>query len=382
MKQIFVILLVVQVTIGVSAQKSRVLSVGQMIDQGKYEEAKEAIELAVWNEKTSSWARTYYTRGLLCQTAYEDGFEKRDVKKTSLFPDQLYLAYNSYERAIELDVRKRLQTSISQKYYHLSNDFRRMGQRLFQNGDFEGAFRAFEHAILVNKSSLIHAKVDTSLIYNTAVAAYESHNWDMAIGYLTGLHENGYAPATSIMLHNAFLENGDSTRAEKVLEEGIELYNYEDQAVLYLVNLYVQSSRIDQAQRILEEAIKQRPENYRFLWARGLIYSKIGQPEQAIESLKASLDLAPGEPKLYSQIGVICYNLGIDLTEKAVQITNINDYLPMKNLARERFQEAVLWLEKSYEMDPYNDEVISKLYQLYRQLQLEEREEALKLLME
>ncbi|MFO7671804.1 MAG: tetratricopeptide repeat protein [Bacteroidales bacterium] len=376
------LLLVVQVTMVISAQKSRVLSAGQMIDQGKYEEAKETIELAIWNEKTSSWARTYYTRGLLCQTAHEDGFEKREVKKTSLYPDQLYLAYSSYEQAIELDVRKRLQPSISQKYYHLSNDFRKMGQRLFQNGEFEGAFRAFEHALLVNNSNLIHAKADTSLIYNTALAAYESQNWDMAIGYLTGLHEFGHAPATSILLHNAFLENGDSARAEEVLKEGIEIHHYENQVVLYLVNLYVESGRSDQAQRILEEAIKERPENHRFLWTRGLVYIKMGQPEQAIESLKASLDLAPGESKLYYHIGVIYYNMGIDLTDKSVQITNINEYLEMKNLARDRFREAVTWLEKSFEMDPYNDEAISKLYHLYNQLQLEEKEEALKLLLE
>ena len=101
-------------TLGLSAQKSRVVSAVQMIEQKKYSEAKEAIELAVWNDKTSSWARTYYVRGLLCQTAFEDGFEKREVKKTSLYPDQLYLAYSSYERALELDLRKRLHSTISQ----------------------------------------------------------------------------------------------------------------------------------------------------------------------------------------------------------------------------------------------------------------------------
>ncbi len=288
LKRFLFIVLLVLATLGVSAQKSRVLSVTQMIDQKKYEDAKEAIELAVWNDKTSSWARTYYVRGLLCQTAFEDGFEKREVKKTSLYPDQLYLAYSSYERALELDLRKRLLSSISQKYYRLSNDFRNLGERHFMNGDYEEAFRAFEHAMLVNNSELIPEDIDTSLIYNTALAAYESQNWDKAIAYFGGLHEQGHDPATSLLLYSALMESGDSSRAEEVLMEGLEIYQYENQIVAYVINLYAQSGRDEQALSIVQDAIKRDPENYRFLWARGLVYRRMGEREKAVESFNAS----------------------------------------------------------------------------------------------
>ncbi len=147
MKRVFILLLLALTTLGLSAQKTRVLSVIQMIEQGKYKEGKEAIELAIWNDKTSSWSKTYFVRGLLCQTAYEDGFEKNDAKKTGLYPDQLYLAYSSYERALELDVRQRHRSSISQQYYHLSNDFSKLGQKHFSNQEYDMALRAFEHAL-------------------------------------------------------------------------------------------------------------------------------------------------------------------------------------------------------------------------------------------
>ena len=353
-----------------------------MIGQKNYDEAKEAIELAVWNDKTSSWARTYYVRGILCQTAFEDGFEKREVKKTSLYPDQLYLAYSSYERALELDLRKRLHSSVSQKYYHLSNDFRILGQRHFLNGDYEEAFRAFEHAMLVNNSELIPEYIDTSLIYNTALAAYESQNWDKAIAYFTGLHLQGHDPATSILLYSALIESGDSSRAEEVLWEGLEIYHYENQLVAHVINLYAQSGRDEQALSIIQDAIKEDPGNYRFLWARGLVYRRMGEREKAVESMKAALELAPDESRIYYHIGLIYYNMGIDLTEQAREISNIDLYLDLKARAREHYLRAVFWLEKSYEMDPYGDKIISILYQLYNQLQMEEKEESLRLLME
>ena len=368
--------------LGVSAQKSRVISAIQMIDNQKYEDAKEAIELAIWNDKTSTWARTYYVRGLLCQTAFEDGFEKREVKKTSLYPDQLYLAYSSYERALELDVHKRLQSSISQKYYQLYNDFRKQGERYFLNGDYDKAFRAFEHALLVNSSSLIKAGIDTSLIYNTALAAYESQNWEKTIAYLGGLHENGHAPGTSLLLYNALLESGDTARAEEVLTEGIGIYHYDSQPVLFLVNLYSGSGREEEALKVLDLAIAKVPGNFRFFWAKGLIQARVGESEKAIGSLETAIELAPQESKLYYHIGIIYFNMGVELTDQSLKTASIDSYLEFKGIARGHYEKAVNWLEKSYELDPYDQDVVSKLYVLYNQLHMEEKEKALRPLLD
>lgn len=382
MKRIAFVLVFVLIATSLFAQKSRVLSVLQMIDKGKYSEGKEAIELAVWNEKTSSWARTYYVRGLLCQTAYEDGFEDNDIKKTRLYPDQLYLAYSSYEKAIELDVRKRLQTAISQKYYLLSNDFRKLGQRYFKAKEYEEALRAFEYALLVNNSDLIPAKVDTSLVYNIALAAYESENWDKSTPYLSGLHESGYSAHISLLLYQAHLELGDSARAEEVLFEAVEIFNYDYQVVVYLINLFVKNSQYEQALQILKEAILQHPENHRLLWGEGLIYRRMGEAEKAIVSFKQALEMAPDEPKIYYHIGVVYYNMGIDLTEKSLKLEDAAQYRKMKELARDRYTEAIIWLELSYEMDPYSAKTISRLHQLYFHLQMKEKEELMRMLIE
>jgi tetratricopeptide (TPR) repeat protein len=382
MKRIFILLLLGLTTVGVFSQKSRVLSVIQMIDQGKYDEGKEAIELAVWNDKTSSWPRTYYVRGLLCQTAFEDGFEKSEVKKTGLYPDQLYLSYSSYERSLELDSRKRHKTAISQRYYHLSNDFRKLGKQHFQNQEYDQALRAFEQALLVNKSPLIHAKLDTNLIYNTALAAYESKNWDKAVGYLTGLHESGYAISSSLFLYQAYMELGDSARAEEILFEGLEIYNYDTQVVIYLINLFDRCEKNNKALEVFNQAIKHQPDNYKFYWGQGLIYRKAGELDKAVESFKAALKQAPDESRIYYHIGVIYYNQGIELTEQSLKVAGNAQYKEIKYKARERFKEAVVWLEQSYEMDPYSEETISKLYQLYYQLKMKEKEESMRLLIE
>jgi len=61
-----------------TAQKSKVLAVFQLIETGKYSEAKEEIEEAIADKKTGQWFRTWYARGLLCQTAYQKGIAEKD----------------------------------------------------------------------------------------------------------------------------------------------------------------------------------------------------------------------------------------------------------------------------------------------------------------
>jgi tetratricopeptide (TPR) repeat protein len=358
-------------------QKSRVLAVFQMIDQGKYEEAKEDIELAVWNDKTSRWPRTYYAKGLLCQTAWEEGYKSKDPKKTNVYPDQLYVAYAAYERALDLDSRGRLEIQIAQRYYHLSNSFRQLGKDHFNVKEYDKAFRAFEQALLINNSELVDAPVDTNLVFNTAMAAYESEDWGKAIGYLTGLHDAGFTPGTSLLLYQAHLAQGDTTRAEEVLEEALELHKYESQVVVYLVNLLDNEGRSEEALKLLDEAIAHRPENYKFHWSRGLIQRRHGDKELAIISFTTAHHLAPEEPMICFHLGVIYYNNGIDLRNQAIKIRDIHEYRAVENQVKAQFREAVQWLEKAHDLSPGNEEIVEKLHQLYYQLQMKQGEASL-----
>lgn len=362
-------------TLSLPAQKSRVMAVKQMIDTEKYEEAKEAIELAVWNDKTSRWARTYYTKGLLCQTAYEAGVKKNDSKLTKLYDDQLFVAYESYEKALELDARERLHTVIRQKYYLLSNDFRSLGEKLFTKGEYKEALRAFEQALQIGESELISAKRDTNLIFNAAMAAYESKNWETARMYLSQLHKEAYSTAASLLLSMAALNAGDTLRSEEVLLEGMELYQYDDSLVMYMVNQLVLTERPQKAIELLDSAIQVRSDNHMFYWALGLVYRRMENYDKAITSFLKADELSPDNPTLYYHIGVCYYNMGIDLRETALDIVEKEKYREIREQYLGQFKQAVYWLERSYKLDPQNEETITILYQLYYQLQMKEKQE-------
>jgi len=351
MKHHILIILLLGLTFSVLGQKSKVMAVKQMIDAGKYDEAKEAIELAVLNDRTSRWHRTYYVKGLLCQTAYETGVEKNESKKINLYPDQLFVAYDSYEKALELDVRERMHSQIRQQYYRLANDFRSMGEELYKKKAYKESLRAFEHALLIGESDLISAKNDTNLVYNTAMAAYESQNWETATEYLSSLHEDAHSVTTTLLLAMTLRNAGDTVRSEEVLMEGVELFHYDESVLIFLVNELVRSGRMEPAITYLNKAIEASPENFLFLWARGLVYRRMNDYDKAILSFRKA----------------------------ALRVAENDDYLEIREQYLEKFREAVKWLERSYELDRTNEKTITRLNQLYYQLQMKEEQKSLDL---
>ncbi len=352
-------------------QKSRVYAVIQLIESGKYTEAKEAIELAVWNDKTSRWSRTYYAKGLLCQSAYEKGMEKKDEKLTSLYPDQLIVAYTSYMKALELRPGNRIRSAIAVHFYSLANAFQVQGSGYFTNRQYAKAMEAFEHALLINDSPLIEADIDTSLIFNVALAAYESRNWEKAISYLTGLNDDRYAPETAMLLYTSHLNKGDSLAAETVLKEAISEYERDEDLVVVLVDYLVKAERLEEAVEVLTEARERHPENPLFPWSRGLIYEKLGKNEEAIQSLKLAHEMSPDDPGINYSLGICYYNLGVLREEHARMISDRGEYQLVRDEARQQFLLAVEYLEKTRDLDPDYPDVYSRLSLLQQHLQLE-----------
>lgn len=367
------VLLVLGTAMTLYGQKSRVMAVLHMIDQKNFRDAKEEIELAAWNEKTARWPRTYFAKGLLCQSAYEEGKKNNDDELMNLYPDQLYVAYNAYRRALELDVRGRLENLIAQRFHVLYNHFNEMGIRQFSAGKYSEAFQAFEHALMISQTELVEAPLDTGLVYNTAMAAFESGKWDKAVGYLTGLHESAYRPSVSLYLYQSYQAMGDTAGSEKVLSDAAAIYQYDPQVVMYLINVLVEKDSVGDALEVLEKASMVRPGEHRFPWSRGLIYERKGEYDEALTAFQQALELSPDHPKICYHIGLVHYNKAIDLREQSMQIRENAAYRRMKQRIRAQFTEAHQWFQRAAELDPADREISTKLNQLEYQLRLDSR---------
>ena len=352
----------------VQAQKSKVIAVFHLIETSKYGEAKTAIEEAIKDKRTWGWPRTWYARGLLCQTAYEEGKKENDKKKYELYPDQLEVALESYRKALSYDRSGRMDDQVAPYLVKLANAFLETGENNYKNGKYKEALAAYEHAMDINENPVLTVKKDTNLVYNTALAAYRSQEWDKAAGYLTTLNEYRYSPNVPLLLSHIHLAQEDSVAAVEALQEGAEKYDYHEEVVLELTDVLYQAGRIDEAVNVLDRARVLNPEQYVFPYTTGLVYQKAERYSEAIASYMEAIELAPDEGKIYRHIGTCYYNMGVDIRARARSITNINRYRREKARSTESFESAVTWFEKALGKEPGNREVMEKLSELYKLL--------------
>lgn len=376
-RSVFIISIFFGCSLLLQAQKSKVIAVFQLIETGKYDEAKKAVEEAISDKKTRQWARTWYARGLLCQTAYQKGIAEKDQKKYELYPDQLYVAFNSYEKARSLDKRGKLEEQLAPMYVHLANDFQSLGEKHYLNKQYPESLKAFEQALQVYQSPILPVRINTNLIYNAALAAYESEEWDKAIEYFDKLNKENYSPNVTHLLYTVYIGKGDTTSAEGVLMEGIDRYEDNEDLLLLLVDLLMKTNAAGKAVTILDRASSRNPSKYIFPYTKGLVYQKGDQYSKAIEAYQEAVTVAPGEPKIYSNIGTCYYNIGVEIEKNARTITQNRAYLAEKERSVEAFRTAVKWFEEALGKDPDNQYVITKLYQLYRVLGISDKMENL-----
>ena len=176
------------------------------------------------------------------------------------------------------------------------------------------------------------------------------------------------------------MANGDSLLGEEVLIEGVERYNSDENIVLQLVDLLVTTGRTESAILILDSAAVRMPENYLFPWTLGMVHQSNGMNDVAITNFLKASDLAPGEVRIYYNLGICYYSTGVEINESARHIRNNVEYQAARMQAKASFQDAVSWLEKAYENDPGDQQTISKLYQLYYRLQMTEKQKTMELL--
>jgi tetratricopeptide (TPR) repeat protein len=354
-------------------QKSKLLTVSNLIDASKFGEAKIVVEEMIADRESASWARTWYLRGVLCQTAYQEGVKKNDRNLFELYPNQLYVAHESFEKALSLDKGGRLERQLAPKYVLLANDFQKIGDNDFRAKRFNDALKAFETALKITQSPIISIETDMNLIYNAAVSAYESGDWDKAINHLNKLHRNKFSVNSTHLLFNAKLEKGDTLTAIRIMNEGIARYSNNEDLVLLLTDLHYNRKNINEALKTLDEVISKNPTNYRFLFTKGLVYQKSAKYSDAIDVYSKAHSLEPNDPMVHINIATCYYNIGVEIDVNTRSISNSRIVMEEKAKSTAAFDSAIMWLDRIVEKGVNDPVAISKISDLYRALRASDK---------
>lgn len=374
-----IILLALMLTISASyAQKGKVTSAQSLKDAGKIDEAFAAIEEATdpsnaKAEKSIPWPKTWEVRGEIFQAIGQS--TDQNVKKLS--SDPLTEALNSYKKALELDTKGNNEKSVKIKLTLLTNDLTNQAVNAFQVEDYNKALSSFEQILEINNMPIVKADnpdaVDTVIIFNAGLAAYNGENYKKAIDYYREAAQYGYNGARTYSLISASYQMmKDTTSALEALKEGYAKYPDDNAVLESMIQIYMDLNKTDEALTNLEKAIAQDPTKPRYYFAQGALYEKLGDEQKAIDTYKKTLEVDPEFFNAYYNLGALYYNKGVQQSEVAKEVpANENaKYEAEMKKADDWFAKALPFMEKCHELEAKDKMVLESLKNLYYRLKM------------
>ncbi|MGQ7869944.1 tetratricopeptide repeat protein [Sunxiuqinia sp. sy24] len=354
-KTIFLFVLIISVTTGF-AQKGKVSSAQSYKDGGKLDKAVETIEFTIdpsneKSHKTLDWPKTWEVRGEIFQAVYQS----KDANIKKLSDDPLAEAFRSYKKALDLDDKNRNENSIKIKLTLLVSDFTDQAVKAFTDNNYELALQSFKQILEIQDLPLMvdaenSQAVDTVIIFNAGLAAYNAEKYDEAIKYYEEAAKHDYNGArTYELISSSYIMQQDTVNAVTALQEGFEKYPENSSIMVQLINIYLNSNKVDEAMKYLELAIKNDPENASFHFARGSLYDKINDSEKALEAYKQAIQIKEDFADAYYNLGAIYYNQGVKQIEVAngVPTNQPEKYEEEKNKADVEFKKAIEPMENA-----------------------------------
>jgi tetratricopeptide (TPR) repeat protein len=367
MKKITLLLLAVIISVAATAQKGKVNAAENFIRDGAFDKAKEAIEIAIAHPKTVGYAKTYYVKGLLAQATFDSG----DPKYMEMYPDPLMEAYKNYEKAIELDPKMKNKIIQDNTYARLGNSFLNDAINKFNEKDFKGAMQSFERNVMVSESEMYVGLVDTLVIFNAGLAAYNAEMYEEAIAHFRTCTETGTEDTKPyIFISDSYMKLQDTVKAEETLIEGYNAYPDTLDIILQATQFYLDVDNSEKAFEFVHKAMEMDPQNHILDLVEGSLYMKLEDYEKAIESLKNSLIKKPDQFESNYNIGLSYVSIANEMLNEANMIADNREYEIAKDKAFEVMKEAIPFFLEAEKANPTSIATLEFLREIFLKVKM------------
>jgi tetratricopeptide (TPR) repeat protein len=377
MKKILILLTMVMAFGLVNAQKAKRTSAYNYWNDGKLDKAKEYIDPTINDPATMSDAKTWLYRGNI----YLDIHRSAKPEYKALAPDALQIAYDSYKKATELDVKKEYQAQLMVSMLSISEQLYNSGATLFQASEFSKAAADFEKAISVSQSM---NNIDTMAIYGAALSYEGAKDFAKSASFyeqLVNLKVDNPLIYSSLCTNYSELKQTD--KAEAILEQGRKLYPNDFNLIIAQSNLYLQQNNPPKALSSLTLAREKDPNNKSIIFAIGVTYdmlrsdtTKTAQERQvsfdkAVESYKDAIALDSTYFDAIFNLGALYFNKGGDIINEANKLPlGDKTYDILVAQGNDHLRMSLPYLEKASRMHPEDTNALVSLKEIYTRLQM------------
>lgn len=370
MKKLFILLgLSLLISLGSYAQKNKRTSAYMYNKNKQYDKAMAAIDEAVKHPKTIKDAKTWMYRGIIYYNVAND----TSAAVNKLAPNAANISVESFAKAKEYDVKDAHNGEIAMYLLNLTNYFYRKGAAGFQDADFETALVNFKIAFEIAQ---MDDRFDTIAAFNIGMSGIYSDNPEIAIEYLKKCVEVEFKdPRVYLFYSRAEKQLGDTTKAFEILNKGRENFPNESSLQLEEAQLFLETGRNDMLINSLKESIASDPGNANLYRVLGQTYENLGDVDNAIESYKKAIEINPDFADAIFNLGAIYVNRASVLYTEANNLPyeETEKYEKLKGEADADLHLALPYLEKSIELNPGDEIVISALKEAYANLKMNDK---------
>lgn len=281
----------------------------------------------------------------------------------------LAIAKESFKKAIELDVKGKKSKDIKLYLERLKGQFIIDGSNCYSFKKYDCAYYNFSEAISISEMPIVNRK-DTAVYYYTALSAQLAGKNTEAIDYYKKAIELGYTSEGNAYanIQEAFKANGDNESGLQYLEVGFTKYPKNQNILIYLINYYLNKNEDpSKVLAYIDRAIQDDPKNASLHFAKGTLYDKLNDFDNAAGSYQKAIDFNPQFFDAYFNLGALYYNKGIKFLEDANKVPprETEKYDALISKANDEFKRTLPFMVKAYEIKPDDKNTVETLKNIY-----------------
>ncbi|OKL41566.1 tetratricopeptide repeat protein [Pontibacter flavimaris] len=362
MKKVLLTALVAGTISVASAQNSAVNSAVLNHKNGTLDKALADIEKATEHKKTKDKAKTWFYRGVIYQDMIGNPiYGKLTDENTPI------VILESFDKTVELDGQNgEFAKQVPERKQMLYGQVLNQAVEFHNSQDWGNAIKKYELAHKISPE-------DTTAVLYAAYAATADNKYDQAIGFYDDLLKMGHKTEdvykAKIQLQQATEASDDAvmaTLADGLKEHPNSVYMMQEELKYYLKN-----DRADEAMAKLDKAIEADPKNASLYAVKGNLLERKKDLDGAREVYKKAIEADPTNFDAYYNLGVLEYNRGAEINNKAAKMdyaTYQKKGKALESEAKKYYQSSLPYFEKAHQIQPEDKATMQNLINVYTRL--------------